>query len=267
MKKLIVFLIILLGLCVPAEAELRENGSTSNIVYFVMTDRTTGVRDTTITIGNLEMYYIEDQAAESADAFVGTHGAVTDAYTTGECIHVGHGVYRTDWPNAAFDGGIGKKVHLTLVDGDAGAFDETIMVELSVPVDSVLVDSVTPTSQAGQATATVNEWESQSQADPTGFHVNIKEVNGTAQTAGDISAQIATAQTDLDTITGTGGVLIGTDVMDRSGTLTVGATATITQDNIDDIAEGVRDVLVRGETLIRNSLGWLINELYKISGI
>ena len=36
----------------------------------------------------------------------------------------------------------------------------------------------------------VDEFETQSQADPTGFHVNVKEVNGTAQTANDNSADI-----------------------------------------------------------------------------
>lgn len=40
------------------------------------------------------------------------------------------------------------------------------------------------------AAAIVNEWESQSQADPTGFHVNVKEVNDVAQTAGDILAKL-----------------------------------------------------------------------------
>lgn len=42
----------------------------------------------------------------------------------------------------------------------------------------------------------VNEWETQSQADPTGFHVNVKEVNGTAQTANDNSADINAILTD-----------------------------------------------------------------------
>ncbi len=36
------------------------------------------------------------------------------------------------------------------------------------------------------ATDIVDEWETQSLADPTGFRVNVMEVNGTAQTAGDI---------------------------------------------------------------------------------
>ena len=40
------------------------------------------------------------------------------------------------------------------------------------------------------ATQIVDEWESQSQTDPTGFHVNVKEVNGTPQTANDNGADI-----------------------------------------------------------------------------
>lgn len=48
-------------------------------------------------------------------------------------------------------------------------------------------DTVVPT-----ATNIVDDWETQSQADPTGFHVNVKEVNGTAQTANDDAADINT---------------------------------------------------------------------------
>lgn len=127
-------------------AEDVQNGATDIITYFVLTDRTTGLRDTGVTIANLEMYYIEDQAAESADAFVGAHGAVTDAHTAGECIHVGHGLYRIDWPDAAFDGGIGKRVQLTVVDGDAGAKTETLVVQLSPPTNVI---TVAGTSQTG----------------------------------------------------------------------------------------------------------------------
>jgi len=47
------------------------------------------------------------------------------------------------------------------------------------------------------AAAIVNEWETQSQADPTGFHVNQMEVNGTAQTANDNGADINTLLTRI----------------------------------------------------------------------
>lgn len=49
----------------------------------------------------------------------------------------------------------------------------------------------------------VDEWETQSQADPTGFHTNVLEVNGTAQTANDNGS-------DLSTITGSDGVKLAT---------------------------------------------------------
>lgn len=45
----------------------------------------------------------------------------------------------------------------------------------------------------------VNEWESQSQADPTGFHVNVQEVGGTAQTANDNGADINAILVDTGT--------------------------------------------------------------------
>lgn len=51
-------------------------------------------------------------------------------------------------------------------------------------------------SEPPTATAIVDEWETQSQADPTGFHVNVKEVNGTAQTANDNGADINDILTD-----------------------------------------------------------------------
>lgn len=53
---------------------------------------------------------------------------------------------------------------------------------------ATLVTLIWAGSTAPTATAIVDEWESQSQTDPTGFHVNVKEINATAQTAGDVTA-------------------------------------------------------------------------------
>jgi len=50
------------------------------------------------------------------------------------------------------------------------------------------------------AASIVNEWETQSQADPTGFHVNVKEVNGTAQTANDNGADVNSILVDTTAI-------------------------------------------------------------------
>jgi len=108
-----------------------EDSSTDIVTTFVMRDKTANTVDTGVVIANLEMYYQEERTAESADVFVGAHGAVTDAHTDGECIHIGHGSYRVDWPDAAFDGGVGTTVRLILVDGDGGAFTEILEIELT----------------------------------------------------------------------------------------------------------------------------------------
>jgi len=62
----------------------------------------------------------------------------------------------------------------------------------------VLTDTCTTNTDLVSAADVVNEWETQSQADPTGFHVNVMEVNGTAQTANDNGADINAILTDTD---------------------------------------------------------------------
>ena len=149
MKKYIAIFLVLAGIVFGDQMGIQvKNAATDVITYFVMRDRTADTVDTGVTIANLVMYYVEDQAAISADVFAQAHGGVTDAHTDGECIHVGQGVYRVDWPDAAFDGGIGKRVQLIVIDGDAGAFTEIMQVQLSPPADAVAL--------SGDATAADN---------------------------------------------------------------------------------------------------------------
>lgn len=82
---------------------------------------------------------------------------------------------------------------------------------LTTGVDVTTIEGTDATDQldshaAAGATAAeiVNEWESQSQADPTGFHVNVLEIGGTSQTANDNGADINAILVD----TGTDGVQI-----------------------------------------------------------
>jgi hypothetical protein len=63
----------------------------------------------------------------------------------------------------------------------------------------LLTDTCTTNSDLVSAAAVVNEWESQSQTDPTGFHVNILEIGGTAQTANDNGSDINDILTDTGT--------------------------------------------------------------------
>ncbi len=76
-------------------------------------------------------------------------------------------------------------------------------------VDSVVNSNASAITAVPTAEENTDEWETQSQADPTGFHVNHMETNSTAQTAGDIPALITTAQADLNIITDADGVILG----------------------------------------------------------
>ena len=145
MKKVMLVLLVLLFTSV-CNAMIVENGATSVITYFVLRDQTAGTVDVGVTLANIDLYYIEEQIAISAKVDAVAHAAATDAWDDGEVYHCGYGVYRVDWPDAAFDGGIGKKVQLIVIDGDAGAFTEVLEVELSPPVNVI---TVAGTSQTG----------------------------------------------------------------------------------------------------------------------
>ena len=80
------------------------------------------------------------------------------------------------------------------------------------------------------AAGIVNEWETQSQADPTGFHVNVLEVGGTSQTANDNGADVSAILADTNELQGdwtNGGRL---DLIIDELTTNVDAVETDTQD-------------------------------------
>lgn len=109
------------------------NGATSVTTYFVLRDSTTHEPDTGLTVTNIDLYYVEQGAAIAAKIDCTALAAADSAYTSGGAFHCGYGLYRIDWPNAAFDGGIGKKVMLIVI--CTGADNSYLEVELSPPVD------------------------------------------------------------------------------------------------------------------------------------
>ncbi len=114
----------------------------------------------------------------------------------------------TALPNAAA-GSAGGLPDDTDSNGAVRVVDGTGAREINTNSGAIaLVDLVTTTTtnsdmvaEAPTASAVVNEWETQSQADPTGFHVNVLEVGGTSQTANDNGLDINTLITQI----GTGG--------------------------------------------------------------
>jgi len=120
--------------------------------------------------------------------------------------------------------------------------------------DSVKIFVTAPGTAAPTAAAIVNEWETQSQADPTGFHVNVKEVNGTAQTANDNGADINAILVDTADMQPRVAA-IETDTNELQTDNTPGALATIEGkiDTIDGIVDNIiTDTGTTLDTLIKD---------------
>ena len=95
----------------------------------------------------------------------------------------------------------------------------TMSPALATALDTTTVWHV---QAAVSAAVIVDEWELQSQADPTGFHVNVKEVNGTVQTPNDNGADINAILVDTNEIQGklpTNKFMGSSDGADDDGTL------------------------------------------------
>ena len=145
MRKILV-LLILLFCAVPTDAIHITNDNNSNITYFVFRDKTAGTVDTGVTVTNIDCYYIEDGALISAKFDVTAHANGDDAFDDEEGFHMGYGVYRIDFPDVAFDGGVGTRVQLIAIDGDGGAFTEVMEVELSATAGGVWDEPLTGSS-------------------------------------------------------------------------------------------------------------------------
>lgn len=90
------------------------------------------------------------------------------------------------------------------------------------------------TLAASACTKIIDDFETQSQADPTGFHVNVKEVNGTAQTANDNGADINDILTDTAELGAAVGASISADIaaIKAETALIVADTNELQTDNI-----------------------------------
>ncbi|MCK9570062.1 hypothetical protein M0R72_14055 [Candidatus Pacearchaeota archaeon] len=115
------------------------NGSTDVTTYFTLRDSTAHAPKTDVMVTDIDLYYVEERAAISAKADATALAAADSAHGDNQAYHVGQGLYRIDWPDAAFDGGIGKKVQLIVV---CTGVDTTFLeVELSPASNVVAVGS------------------------------------------------------------------------------------------------------------------------------
>ena len=114
------------------------NGATDVTTYFVLRDSTTHVPKTDVSVTDIDLYYLEQGAAMAAKVDVPEALAAADsAHADNKAFHCGQGLYRVDWPDEAFNGGIGKRAYLIVV--CTGVDTEIHEVILSPPADAVAV--------------------------------------------------------------------------------------------------------------------------------
>lgn len=231
MKRIFLTLAILLLPCLASAqvvnwGDFEDNDQT--IYLYFNTVGTDGVAET-LTSGAIEIY---EDGSDTQITSAETLTADADSRT-------GFNRLAIDLSDAGFENG---KTYTCVL--SAGTVDSVSVVNRIVGVFTVGRYATTAEVAAAVPTASdiVDEWETQSQADPTGFHVNVKEVNGTAQTARDIGASVL-----LSSGTGTGQVKLSggyvapnwgdignpTTVVDLEGTTIKNAADTDTQ--FDDL--------------------------------
>lgn len=166
----------------------RENGSTSVTEYFVLRDSTTHAPKTDVTIADIDIYYQPSGAAQSAKADLTALDAADSAWDDNKGYHCGNGVYRIDWPNAAFDGGIDTEVILIVV--CSGVDTEYLRVQLtaSIGVTSSINDaSATATSFVTNLASTDDDayngmFLQMTSGDYKGFTRPISDYDGSTKT-------------------------------------------------------------------------------------
>jgi len=129
------------------------NGSTDVTTYFVLRDSTNHAPKTDVTITDIDLYYLEQGAAMAAKVDATALAAADSAHADNKGYHCGQGLYRIDWPDTCFDGGVGKRVYLIVV---CTGVDTTFLeVELSpnVNTNSLTADVITADKIADNAFA------------------------------------------------------------------------------------------------------------------
>lgn len=125
------------------------NGSTDVTTYFVLRNSTNHAPKTDVTITDIDLYYVEELTAISSKADATALDAANSAHADNKAFHVGQGMYRIDWPDAAFDSGVGKKVTLIVV---CTGVDTTFLeVELSPHVTLAATQGSYAPAKAGDA--------------------------------------------------------------------------------------------------------------------
>lgn len=225
--------------------------------------------------------------ATSISLVLGT--GLNDDHTDGKWNEIGDGWYQLDSPDGAFASGIDSPLFYGSATGYTFIF-ESIMLVTSQPYPAnfaslginasghvsrvTLVDTTTTntdmrgtdsayTGTPPTAAAIVDEWETQSQADPTGFHVNVKEANGTSvsgpddfkatgystHSAADVRVEMDSNSTQLAAIVEDTGTTLPSTLTSIAGSITTIGT------NVSTLLTRIPAALFSGITSLAQWLG------------
>lgn len=122
-----------------------KHGATDQSITFVLVDAD-GVEATGLTITDLDIVYVRDRAA-AVKADLTALSAVTDAHSDNKAIEIdatnAPGLYRVDFPDAAFVSGVDR---VQLIINGAAIKPAYIEVELVAKLVSDLIDAAAPSA-------------------------------------------------------------------------------------------------------------------------
>jgi hypothetical protein len=161
-------------------------GATDVSTYFTLTTSATGAALTGATITNIDLIYTRSGSDHAAKVDATALAAVNSAHSDNTAIEidatVSPGLYRIDWPDAAFAVGV-REVILTVL--YTGAYLENLRVELSPAVDVKSWDgtAVHTPALAGVPYVDVHNWNGTAVSAPSTagiVEVNVKNIANTA---------------------------------------------------------------------------------------
>lgn len=131
-----------------------QGGATDVTTYFALRSTTTGDGATGLTITNIDLQYVRSGAVPAAKVDAAALAATDTAHTDNRAIEIDAtdqpGLYRVDWPDAAFAAGV-REVILTVK--CTGVFTEHLRVEIdplgAIADASDIADAVWDEAQAG----------------------------------------------------------------------------------------------------------------------
>lgn len=135
------FVAAILALAPYTSAQTMVQKGTANVTRYVMiTDSTDGSPETAVTITGLDLQYTRSGAAPATKVDATALSATDDAHADNQCIAVdatsSPGLYRCDWPDAAFATGVDKVILVVSGTGYFPAVEEIQLVDFD-PEDGV----------------------------------------------------------------------------------------------------------------------------------